>query len=192
MTEKQTTYLNKENHPCKYNNTPNLRVINREAFVNCSKMKIWENVKPQMNCIWLPLKTFIPSTELCALPKCPDEDSAKTVGKFLFKFINKFIINSSTYGCPIPCMQTHFQYDVQYFHRNVDNCFYDEVDNIFYISVFYKSLEKDEFDEMLVYDHWSFLATTGGNLGLLLDLSGMSIFFYLIRTFKKYLQRDNE
>ena len=155
-------------------------------------MKIWENVKDDIGCIWQPHKTFIPSKELCGIPKCTDNSSAKNAGKVLFKFINDFIENSSAYGCPTPCMQTFFQYDLQYFHKNVDHYFYDTVDDIFYISVFYKHLELEEFDEMLVYDHWSFLAVTGGNLGLLLDLSGMSVLFYLIRKLKHYFQRNNE
>ena len=119
VTEKHTTYLNKENHPC--------MDYSHEKFVNCSKIKIWKCANDKMKCIWRPQKTFIPATEKITTPNCTDKKSAKMAWKHLFKCINMFITNSSAYSCPTPCQQTHFKYEVQYFHRNVDIYFYESL-----------------------------------------------------------------
>ncbi len=40
--------------------------------------------------------------------------------------------------------------------------------------------------ETLDYDAGNFLAAVGGNLGLLLGLSGLSVLFYFIKWLKRY------
>ena len=186
VTEKLTTYLNKENHPCQDYHDDSRK--NHQVFVNCSKKVIWQHVKDRMKCIWQPLKTFVPEAEASSMTPCRDRTSAKNVQNIIFDQIDYFVNSPWLYGCPTPCKQTHFSYEIQYFHKNADTQFYDEVEGVFYISVFYKSLELEEFAENLVYDTGAFLAATGGNLGLLLGLSGMSMLLYLIKKLKKYLQ----
>ena len=68
VTEKETNYLNKENHPCVD--------YSHEAFVNCCKTEIWKGVKGALKCIWQPLKTFIPREEVINIANCTDKKSA--------------------------------------------------------------------------------------------------------------------
>ena len=67
VTEKETNYLNKENHPCVD--------YSHEAFVNCCKTEIWKGVKGALKCIWQPLKTFIPREEVINIANCTDKKS---------------------------------------------------------------------------------------------------------------------
>ena len=131
--------MNKENHPCKDYHPDNRK--NHEAFVNCSKTAIWQNVKDNIICIWKPLKTFTSEIEAASKLACIDKISAKNAQHVLFEQISNFVNKPWSFGCPTPCQQIQFLYEIQYFHKNADTQFYDQVEGVFYISIFYKSLE---------------------------------------------------
>jgi len=53
---------------------------------------------------------------------------------------------------------SYYTFYSQYFHKNADAQFYDVESGIYYIALFYESLESDEMIENLVYDTGAFLA----------------------------------
>ena len=58
-----------------------------------------------------------------------------------------------------------------------------EDDSTLFFSIGYESFEIEVNVEILIYDIGSFLAAVGGNLGLFLGFSCLSLLFVLMKTF---------
>ena len=95
----------------------------------------------------------------------------------------------ANYGCPLPCQQNSYNLKLNYFHKNswIDT---DGKSGIipdsFSLAVAYNTLIVEERVESLVYDVGSFLAAAGGNLGLFLGFSCLSVFLTLIKFVMKH------
>ncbi len=92
------------------------------------------------------------------------------------------LIFSSHYGCPLPCKFISYKVKVNYFHKNSYLAveINKTTENAFYVYFFYTSLVVEIRVETLVYDIGGFLAAAGGNMGLTLGLSFLTIFFSII------------
>ena len=40
------------------------------------------------------------------------------VFRTVFKFVDDFLCNTSQYGCPVPCTQNSYHYDLEYFSKH--------------------------------------------------------------------------
>ena len=93
-----------------------------------------------------------------------------------------FIFNVHTFGCPLPCTKTNYKTDLKYMHKNSltlnEGLFEDE--NVFILYFFYTTLTVEEKIETLIYDLGGLMAAAGGNLGLCLGFSCLSILFSTI------------
>ncbi len=89
---------------------------------------------------------------------------------------------SSHYGCPLPCKFISYKVKVNYFHKNSYLAveINKTTENAFYVYFYYTSLVVEKRVETLVYDIGGFLAAAGGNMGLTLGLSFLTIFFSII------------
>jgi hypothetical protein len=96
--------------------------------------------------------------------------------------MSEFIFNFSTFGCPLPCTKTSYKTNLKYMHKNslmlVEEFF--QKDNVFILYFFYTSLTVEEKIETLIYDFGGLMAAAGGNLGLCLGFSCLSILFSMI------------
>ena len=115
---------------------------------------------------------------------CRDNISAlNTFNKFVdlaYSVERKNWFNS----CPIPCQLTVYEAKQRNFHKNAFFDFYDK--QAFYFSVGYETFLIEANIETLVYDIGSFLAAVGGNLGLFLGFSCLSMLLGFVSMFKKF------
>ena len=89
--------------------------------------------------------------------------------------------------CPVPCKQTIYTTKIRTIHRNTAFELSQEYENVyvFFFLISYDSFVIEVSVETLVYDIGSFLAAIGGNLGLFLGFSCLSMLFGFIKLFKK-------
>ena len=115
------------------------------------------------------------------MPACNDKESAKEAEMTHIDIATNFLTNVSGYGCPIPCHRTNYNIDVKFTNEN-SWVLYEGLEkrNFFRLFMFYNTLIVEEKVETLMYDLAGLLATAGGNLGLCLGLSCLSIFYSLI------------
>ena len=93
-------------------------------------------------------------------------------------------------ACPVPCKQISYDANIRYFHEtsflDPSNSFIENFSASFIVlSISYETLLIEEHEESLVYDITNFLAAAGGNLGLFLGFSCMSVFYGMIKIIKK-------
>jgi hypothetical protein len=182
LTEIQTTILNKIKQPC--------RKYSTEEFQNCSKAAILENFIPQTSCISYNIREFVDFSEV-NLEECISEETAASALNNLSLIIDDYISRTSEFGCPVSCKQKSFNYKLEYFSKNSWITLEEEyrVDNdIFVLFVSFESLYVEEKTETFVYDIGSFLTAAGGNLGLFMGFSCLSIMVAFIDCLKNHFR----
>ncbi len=97
-----------------------------------------------------------------------------------------FCIYLDAHDCPVPCQQTRYKATLDYFHQNVAALMGMEDTSsdggqIFHLMYYYLTLRIEQKIESLEYDFGSFLAAAGGNLGLFLGMSCLSVLFSLAK-----------
>ena len=106
-----------------------------------------------------------------------------------------FIRRISHFGCPLPCSYVGYKIKVSYFHKNsyltieVDS---KKKEDYFHLFFYYSSLVVEKRVETLVYDIGGFLSAAGGNMGLWLGLSFLTILFAVIDWTKAAIRFCNE
>jgi len=124
-----------------------------------------------------------------SMPECNDEPSGQnTYAEFYVKMYNN---NREDWlnTCPIPCNQTVYDIDLQRYHRyNMPKPIKDESGQQgIMLSLKYENLATEEQVETLIYDATNFLAQAGGNLGLFLGFSCLSLLIKIINFVEKLL-----
>ena len=123
------------------------------------------------------------------LPECKTKKNALSTLQVFTNHIDDYLSKTSEFGCPIPCKQKSFKYKLEYFSKNTWIEYDDEnpLDNdTFELIVFFRSMNIDEKTETFVYDVGNFLAAAGGNMGLFMGFSCLSIMFALIDSFSQW------
>ena len=85
-------------------------------------------------------------------------------------------------GCLVPCLQVEYSYTAVDFHKNtwIDTSNVnppDFNDKYYSLYVSYGFMDIERHEEALIYDSGNFFAAVGGNLGLFLGFSCLSIIF---------------
>ncbi len=96
--------------------------------------------------------------------------------------------NSDLFGCKLPCEKNSYPVDITTYHFNSilwEGSSASSDDNYYHLFFFYRSTTVQKQVEVLVYDLGGFLAAAGGNLGLCLGFSCLSIFFTITHLTKK-------
>ena len=84
-------------------------------------------------------------------------------------------------ACPVPCEQIGYAARPTYFHRSsLLNLREEDFKCSVLLTVRYETLSIEENVESLVYDVANFLAAVGGNLGLFLGFSCLSVFLSVL------------
>ncbi len=126
---------------------------------------------------------------------CKDEATARLSYEKFEEIVAAFVANTFAFGCPLPCQQSVFDTILRYFHKNdVENLSGLEKngENVFYLLYYSNSLVVEERVEMLVYDLGNFLVAVGGNLGLLLGFSCLSVLLSLINFINQKFRIQNQ
>lgn len=81
------------------------------------------------------------------------------------------------YGCPMPCELSIFTANKVNVHKNVMEIFKEISNSLneFSISFFYESTDVEETEEILLVSTSALLGAIGGNFGLFLGVSFLSI-----------------
>ena len=183
--EIHTKVLDKEKLPCKSYQVEN----NNDylGFINCCKEALWLKIQNKLNCSVFFLEKFHEGkTNLTA---CDSKETAKAPARLLKDTLVNVSVNPFLYGCPLPCFRISYGLDVNYYHENtVGENYVDEnpPTNNFIVYFFYRSPWIEERLETLTYDLSGMLAAAGGNLGLMLGFSCLTLVFGIINWFKKF------
>ena len=116
------------------------------------------------------------------MQRCQDENSAINATLQLIEIVRKFIGDPSQSDCWPPCKRVYFKYDLKYFHKNSWPSFQGiiSVENHFNLYYFYDTLQIEEKVETLIFDLGGLLAAAGGNLGLCLGFSCLSVLHSIV------------
>ena len=120
------------------------------------------------------------------IQECKDENSAADALRNVMGIFKDFFTNTNIYGCLPPCKITHFEIDLKLYHENslylyekltsaenIDKP--DVTEQGFGLFYFYETLIVEEKIETLIFDLGGVFAAAGGNLGLCLGISCLSI-----------------
>ena len=93
--------------------------------------------------------------------------------------------------CRVPCNQTVYELNMQMHHQNNIGSQGDGLNDLVgkgvLLTIYLANFVVEERIETLIYDTGNFLAQAGGNLGLFLGFSCLSLLFAIIKLFKKAL-----
>ena len=122
-------------------------------------------------------------TSYTTLPECADEKEGMLSLIAFQGVINDFVASPEKFGCSLPCERTMFTYDIIDTHQNaiilqVPEILAEEEDAPYIFYFFYKTFLVEQRVETLIYDFTGFLAAAGGNLGLCLGFSLLSILIH--------------
>ena len=87
--------------------------------------------------------------------------------------------------CPVPCQQTTYITKINKFHKNTfvysaNGSSAGNSSSFVFMSIGYETLNTELHFETLIYDTGNFLTQIGGNLGLFLGVSCLSVMTDLI------------
>ena len=160
------------------------------TFNDCSKSNIWKQLVDKINCTIAPMKSIVPANSL--VTECKDSYQGNITYRAFQEMFSYFTDSPDKYYCPVHCIQISYDIDLDYYYESTfiySETDYSDIENInsFTLVVFYDTLNVKQLIESFDYDLGSFLASAGGNLGLFLGLSCLSILLSFIKLAKKGL-----
>jgi len=173
LTERQTILKVNTRYRCSH--------WSMDEFLHCAKKLYLKETLPKINCTIYHYKEFI-DPNLVNLPQCISNTSAAETYNSLSKHFYTFLFYNDS-KCLVPCSQTRYNFELNYYSKNsIFDPFKKEYfsKNDFRLIFFYRKMEIEERTEALVYDIGTFLSAAGGNLGLLVGFSCLSVIFAAI------------
>ena len=143
----------------------------------------------ELNCTIPGFDLFIKAADL---KECSDKQSAAQMFQKYLDIRNDFQANKTLYGCPSACTTILFDVNTFFYHSNtlIETKEVPELPSgTFQFSFSYSSLQVEEKVVTLVYDLESVLASIGGNLGLFLGFSCLSLMLLLLKYTKKMIKQ---
>ena len=148
-----------------------------DGFTECSKEVFLSFAKSNINCSISGFFEF--TNNIAGKSGCTDRTTAAHSYIALYEFMSKFTLKTEAFNCPLPCNTTTYNVQLNNIHINtfIDPFGQMKVDNnsTFILAFAYNFLEVQELVEILVYVFGDFLAVVGGNLGLALGFSCLSV-----------------
>ena len=205
IMERKISILSKENSPCRTyseevessNSNINININNSNSddeddspgFISCARRNIWKTLSEKINCTLPAFAEFIPNNGT-GLNKCEEKTEAWNSYLVFHGLIYSFIARPDHYGCPLPCSDRKYNFHVKYFHETSwieydENPSGSKTKFNFILFFFYHSLNVEERIESYVYDVGNALTSVGGNLGLTLGISCVSILLGTVKIIKR-------
>ncbi len=173
---------------CLISETNDIADENRH-FLTCCKQQIWDSLRSQITCLIPGLEEIVPSQQdinIC---------SNKTLATNVYNKYSKTTRDLLRFNvrCPVPCRQQSFDVKVDFFDKNsfidVEGTYPQNVlDSTVFVSICYSSILIETRVETYLYDLGNFLTSAGGNLGLLLGFSCLSVFFVILKCLQRSLK----
>ena len=178
VAEVETTYLSLDEKECKPPSEDKYRDF--DEFIDCSKEILWKKLPPEIDCTVIDMKHIIPKNS--TMKECANDTTAESVYFNYGHYLTVFAMNPAGFGCPVPCMQTIYKLTLEYVHYNNLKlpAQYSHLDNYFVFRQQFSTLDVEERIENLDYDLASLLVSAGGNLGLFIGFSCLSVVFEII------------
>ncbi len=186
MSEIETTLLNRQNDPCKVYDLQN-RENGNLMFVNCCKESLKKNIVANVDCTLPSIEEFTISN----LTFCKDQELSSFVFWELNNYWNELSGSPGDFGCPVPCTQVSYNIAFEFDHKNkwfIGDLISDTGGSIdfFLLYLYFGTLDVEERIDNLDYDFESFLAAVGGNLGLFLGFSCLSVLLTFVRVLNRF------
>jgi hypothetical protein len=161
-----------------------------QDFLECSKNKLRTYTSQNLTCIIFQFSEFFNSRN-SDLPHCTNETDASKNFKLFGSDVLYFVNNINSF-CPLPCITQSYSHIIEYFSKftwieNVSNMV-DINQDVFEFTIAYNQFYTEVRMEALVYDIGNLLVAAGGNLGLFMGFSCLSILLTGISHFFKYLK----
>ena len=158
-------------------------------FLNCSFKSISKGMLPFINCTIPGTKDILRETNL---KECEDEISAANTFNKLLEVQLSFANNPVKHGCLKPCKEIYYEVvEQQYVHKNswieplrTD----DKKDEFFIFQMNYKSKQVQEIVTTFQNDLGSLFSAGGGNLGLFLGFSCLSLLLNFVNFIQQCLK----
>ena len=114
IQEIQTQLLDKEKIPCReYADAGNGAT---SSFIGCCKQQIWSNLKKNISCSLAGFENLMDNPD--ELPVCRNRSQGIDTFVEFINLVKKFVGQTLNYGCPLPCRQTTYGLNLNYFHKN--------------------------------------------------------------------------
>jgi len=146
--------------------------------LNCVKTALRANLSKELNCNIPGFDNYF--NDFLDLKECSNELQGVETNKKYQKIMTDFNFNPELYGCKLPCARNSYTFVLNTFHFNSikwDGSPELQDENYYHLFFYYKSTLVPKQVEVLVYDFGGFIAAAGGNLGLCLGFSCLSILF---------------
>ena len=108
--EVQTRLLYKQEIPCRDYSDAN------DSFIGCCKQQIWSNLKKNISCKLVGFENLMEDPK--ELRWCRNRrEGIDTFVEFI-GLVKNFVGQTDSYGCLLPCLQTTYGLNLNYFHKN--------------------------------------------------------------------------
>jgi hypothetical protein len=119
------------------------------------------------------------------MPMCPQQVSRETTKSSIDLFISG-MKHLEDFGCPLPCSVSSYRAELFHQHKNVFEVSSAEpLAEDFVLYYYFSSLDTDVNTETLIIDFPNLVANIGGNLGLFLGFSCLSIYVMFLDMLQK-------
>ena len=158
-------------------------------FLQCGKRVIHDDSLQRLNCTIYNFKEYVNPAEV-NLPVCNTTESAARTFDQMAQYSFVFLQSTRHSKCWAPCSQTSYNIEVDYLSRfSYMNPAKPELlqSKHFHLDFFFKKIDIEERTETLVYDFVTLLSAGGGNLGLFVGFSCLSVLYTFYNCIEKYL-----
>jgi hypothetical protein len=110
--------------------------------------------------------------------ECDNLAEARETVNTTAQLILEYLRSPESFGCPLPCERNYYNHNLNHVHENAgtnEPLSFDEGNTYFYIFFYYNTFIIEQHIETLIYDVGGFLSAAGGNLGLCLGFSCLSV-----------------
>jgi hypothetical protein len=152
-------------------------------FIECSRKNFWSMLTKKISCTIPGMESFYENSSKL-LRECESKTEAAKAYELFHSTSGTFIENPSEYGCPLPCERKTVEFSLKYIHKTAMGETYDERRG-FIFGYYFSTLLTEERVETLFYDFENFLVSMGGNLGLFLGFSVLSLGMEILRILKE-------
>ena len=165
--------------------TPCNEIEDAHQYLLCSIKSIATQMLPLINCTIPGIMDLFENT---SLKECEDESSAANTLNHLLSRQYEFFDNPAKHGCLKPCAETYYEVDQNYVHKNswIEPFKVESSEDKYLLFIIaYQTLQVQEIVTTFQNDLASLLSVGGGNLGLLLGFSCLSVLLNLINAMKQ-------
>ena len=149
-----------------------------ENFTECFKINIIKIFEDNLVCQSAAIQGLNLSSKT---PVCSDKMTSLNATKFVYDGVLNKMKNLDDFKCPLPCTYSTYSVDLVRQHKNAIMLFGKESDsNDLILYFYYANLETVVESESLRIDFSTLMSNIGGNLGLFLGFSCLTIYLFIL------------